>query len=150
MKIPDLAGYDLHRTAEDAEFEGVAVPGLTARFYRRPAGRRIASVGHYTYAGRELLLAWGYVDEEHCRASAVRGADGWEPATRGCPTVRVRRAGGDADGPVAGFAVRDRRGRWIGDPGTDSTGPDTRTRPGSARSGSAPTAGPARGSRGPG
>jgi hypothetical protein len=33
--MPDLAAYDLHRTVEDAAFEGVTVPGLSAEFFRR-------------------------------------------------------------------------------------------------------------------
>ncbi|WP_033341476.1 hypothetical protein [Catenuloplanes japonicus] len=110
MNLPDLRTYRLHRTLPEADFEGVPVPGLHAEFYRRPVGDRIASVGRYSYNGRRLLLAWGYVGEEHCRYSAVRDPRrGWQPATQGCPDVRVVRDGE----AVTGFAVRDARGRWL-------------------------------------
>lgn len=115
MDLPDLSRYRLHRTVRDAEFEGVAVPGLSAQFFRRTAGDRLHSVGRYRFAGRELLMAWGYVDEQHCRYSAVRGTDGaWGRPIRGCPQVRVLRDGDT----VVGFEVRDARGCWIGGPAT--------------------------------
>jgi hypothetical protein len=61
-------------------------------------------------------MAWGYVDEEHCRYSTVCGQDGrWEQPTPGCPQVRLLRENGAPDGPVIGFLVRDRRGDWRGD-----------------------------------
>lgn len=101
-----------------ATLEGVAVPGLRARFYRRKlSGGRLASVGHYTYAGRELLMAWGFVDEEHCRFHAVRddAADGqWGPTVGGCPTVDVVRDGDR----VVGLRVLAADGSWAGYPGT--------------------------------
>jgi hypothetical protein len=110
--VPDLSGYRLHRRVQDAEFEGVAVPGLRAEFFRRPEGARTATVGRYHYGGRELLLAWGFVDEPHCRYSCVRRPDGrWGTPTAGCPEVRVVR---DDGGRVAGFQVRDEHGRWTG------------------------------------
>ncbi|WP_326557859.1 hypothetical protein [Micromonospora sp. NBC_01796] len=112
VTLPDLTLYRLQRSERDAEFEGVAVPGLVARFYHRDEDGRTATVGRYWYAGRELLMAWGYADEEHCRASAVRGADGrWHPPTEGCPTVRVVRERPEA--PVAGFEVQTPSGNWI-------------------------------------
>lgn len=111
MQLPDLSGYRLHRTVDDAEFEGVAVPGLRAEFFRRGEQGRLASAGRYAYGGRELLLAWGYVDEAHCRFSAVRvDGDRWSHPMPGCPQVRVIRRGGR----VTGLAVRDHRGRWLG------------------------------------
>ena len=112
--MPDLADYRLHRAVTDAPFEGVAVPGLSAEFYRRREGARVASVGRYSFGGRELLMAWGYVDEEHCRHSAVRASGGgWHQATAGCPTVRVERAGGEPAAEVVGLAVRTPVGDWI-------------------------------------
>lgn len=94
LTIPELSGYWLHRVEESAGFEGVPVPGLSARFYRRDDGGRLASVGQYFYRGRELLRAWGYVDEYHCRFSAARGVDGgWGPAVACCPTVNLVRDG---------------------------------------------------------
>ena len=100
--MPDLATYRLHRVVTDTPFEGTPGPGLRAEFYHRPDGDRVASVGRCSYAGRELLLAWGHVDEEHCRHSAVRDPDGsGHAATSGCPTIRVERTG-----DVTGLAVR--------------------------------------------
>lgn len=104
MRTPDLSLYVLHRTAE-AEFEGEWVPGLRADFYRRPDGDRIASAGRYTAKGRELFIAWGYVDEEHCRYNAVPG----HPPADGCPVVRLVR---DA-GSVVGLQVRAPSGEWL-------------------------------------
>ena len=111
MQVPDLSRYRLHRVVPDAEFEGTAVPGLRAEFFRCDVAGRTASVGRYRYRGRELLLAWGYVGEEHCRFAWVNdGAGRWEPAGPGCPTVRVLREGDR----VSGFEVRDRHGQWVG------------------------------------
>ena len=88
----------------DAEFEGTVVPGLRADFYRRPDGDRIASVGRYSYRGRPVRLAGGYVDEEHCRQHSVHDpSGGWSPVTDGCPDVRL------ADG----FEVRNPAGEWL-------------------------------------
>jgi hypothetical protein len=110
VQLPDLSRYRLHRVEPVAEFEGTAVPGLRAEFFRREIDGRTASAGRYRYEGRELLLAWGYVGEEHCRYAWVHRDGEWEPAGPGCPTVRVLR---DED-RVTGFQVRDRHGRWIG------------------------------------
>lgn len=111
MRLPDLSAYRLHRTVAEAAFEGVPVPGLSAEFFRRDEAGRLASAGRYRLRGRELLLAWGYVDEQHCRFSAVRAADGrWSAPMPGCPQVRVIRSGGS----VTGLVVRDPDGRWIG------------------------------------
>jgi hypothetical protein len=107
--FPDLGRFRLHRVADPADFEGVPVPGLSAQYFRRVDGGRLASVGRYRFAGRPVLLAWGYVDEEHCRFSAVRRGDGsWGPATAGCPVVRVLRDGDR----VSGLAVHDGEG-WL-------------------------------------
>jgi hypothetical protein len=115
--MPDLSVYEVHRTVDDAAFEGVAVPGLSATFYRRPDGDRVASVGHYRMAGRDVLMAWGYVDEEHCSHSAVRDpSGGWHRATDGCPTVRVERRGG----AVTGLAVCTPAGEWLSYPDSAS------------------------------
>lgn len=110
QRLPDLDQYRLHRTAEEAELDGVAVPELAARFYRcaLPGGRP-ASVGHYTLAGRDLLMAWGYVDEKHCRSHTVRSdEDGWGPVVDGCPSVDFVR---DV-GRVVGLRVRAADGSW--------------------------------------
>ncbi|MET0415563.1 MAG: hypothetical protein ABW022_06025 [Actinoplanes sp.] len=107
--LPDLTDYRPHRTVQDAPFEGCAVPGLRAEFFRRPEGDRTATVGRYWWAGREVLMAWGYTDEEHCRHNAVRGPDGWHPAADGCPEVELIRDGQ----AVVGLAVRSADGDWV-------------------------------------
>ena len=110
MSLPDLTTFASHRAVTDAAFEGVEVPGLTAEFFRRPAGDRIATVGRYSRDGRELLMAWGFVDEAHCRHWAARDPDGnWHPAADGCPVVQVLR---DADA-VVGLAIQTPDGAWI-------------------------------------
>ncbi|MGK5685423.1 hypothetical protein [Actinoplanes sp. URMC 104] len=100
--LPDLEGFVPHRTVLDAPFEGEPVPGLRADYFRRPEGDRVATVGCYSMGGRELLRAWGYVDEEHCRRHAVRDGDGWHEAAEGCPDVDLVRDGQ----AVVGLAVR--------------------------------------------
>lgn len=106
VRTPDLSCFTPHRVAE-AEFEGETVPGLRAEFYRRPEGERIATVGRYLVGGRELFRAWGYVDEEHCRHSAVTG----HPSVDGCPVVELER---DTGGSVVGLRVRAPDGEWTG------------------------------------
>ncbi len=114
MLPPDLDTYTPHRTVTNAAFEGIAVPGLKAEFFRRTQGERTASAGRYSLGGRDLLLAWGWTDEEHCSWSAVWDPAGfWHPATAGCPVVRVEREGPEPDGPVTGLAVRAPSGVWI-------------------------------------
>ncbi|GIF97091.1 hypothetical protein [Catellatospora citrea] len=111
QRLPDLAEYQLHRTADEAALEGVAVPGLAACFYRRELpGGRLASVGHYTLDGRDLLMAWGYVDEEHCRFHTVSGDGGWGPVDDGCPRVDVVRDGER----VVGLRLQTAVGSWTG------------------------------------
>ena len=108
--MPDLTDFRPHRTVFDAPFEGVPVPGLRADYFRRDEGRRVATVGRYSIGGRDLLMAWGYVDEEHCRRNAVRNpAGGWHAATDGCPEVEVIRDGQ----AVVGLAVRTPDGEWV-------------------------------------
>ncbi|MEU4564449.1 hypothetical protein AB0F72_39225 [Actinoplanes sp. NPDC023936] len=120
MSLPDLAAYAPHRTVTDADFEGTAVPGLRADFYRRAEGDRTASVGRYSYGGREVLMAWGYVDEEHCRRHAVHHPSrGWQPVTEGCPDVRVVRSGEQ----VVGLEVRTPEGSWVRAGATFRPGP---------------------------
>jgi hypothetical protein len=110
VSLPDLTRYAPHRSTTDADFEGTAVPGLRADFYRRPENGRIASVGRYSYRGRDILLAWGYADEKHCREHAVHDpARGWRPVVDGCPDVRFVRAGD----VVVGFEVRTPEGEWL-------------------------------------
>jgi len=106
MHMPDISTYRQHRVV-DAVFDGTAVPGLVAEFYRRPDGDRIATVGRYLTGGRELFRAWGYTDEEHCRHSAVTG----HPPANGCPVVRLVR---DDAGSVVGLEVRTPDGDWAG------------------------------------
>ncbi|WP_433824471.1 hypothetical protein ACQP2E_20205 [Actinoplanes sp. CA-015351] len=110
MSLPDLAAYAPHRTLPDADFEGTAVPGLRADFYRRADGDRIASVGRYTYQGRDVLMAWGFVDEKHCRRHAVHHPDhGWQSVVDGCPDVRFVHD----EGEVVGLEVRSPAGEWL-------------------------------------
>ncbi|SNY54657.1 hypothetical protein [Paractinoplanes atraurantiacus] len=118
--LPDLSEYRLDRSLTDAPFEGVAVPGLSAEFYHRPDGDRVATVGRYSCAGRDFLLAWGYADEPHCRKSAVHDetTGGWHHPTDGCPTVRVERAGGE----VVGLAVLTPAGQWLSTAGATRPG----------------------------
>ncbi len=105
MPLPDLATYTPHRTVTNAAFDGVPVPGLRAEFFHRTEGSRVASVCRYSLAGRDLLVTWGWADEDHCRWWAVRGpSGGWHPEAPGRPVVRV--------GP-AGLAVRAPSGEWI-------------------------------------
>ncbi|WP_305784693.1 hypothetical protein [Symbioplanes lichenis] len=112
MPLPDLDTYSPHRTVLNATFEGVAVPGLRAEFFHRTEGDRVASAGRYSLGGRDLLLAWGWTDEEHCAFSAVRDPAGfWHPETPGCPAVRILRAG--PDDTVTGLAVRTPAGEWL-------------------------------------
>jgi hypothetical protein len=108
--LPDLTAYQPHRTVTDAPFEGRPVPGLRAEFFRRPDGDRIATVGRYWWGGREVLMAWGYTDEEHCRHNAVRDPDGgWHPAADGCPEVELIENGQ----AVVGLAVKAPDGDWV-------------------------------------
>ena len=108
--LPDLTRYRPHRTVADAPFEGVPVPGLRAEYFHRAEGDRVATVGRYSIGGRDLLMAWGYADEDHCRHNAVRDpAGGWYPAADGCPDVRLVRAGR----AVVGLAVRAPTGEWL-------------------------------------
>jgi hypothetical protein len=108
--LPDLTDFAPHRTDVDASFEGVPVPGLRAEFFRRDEGGRTATVGRYSIGGRDLLMAWGYVDEEHCRHNAVCDPEGgWHAASDGCPEVELIRDGRD----VVGLAVRTPTGEWV-------------------------------------
>ncbi|MGH3648266.1 MAG: hypothetical protein ACRDTM_13965 [Micromonosporaceae bacterium] len=101
-QFPDLRTFRLHKVIEDIDFDGASVPGLRGSFYRR----RDESVGVYSYAGRELFMAWGYVGEEHCRFTAVRRPDGsWARPHPGCPAVRVLRNADDATA-VTGVEIR--------------------------------------------
>ncbi|AEV83954.1 hypothetical protein ACWT_2487 [Actinoplanes sp. SE50] len=110
VKFPEMSEFELHRTEEQASLDGQRVPGLRAEFFRRADGDRVASVGRYSLGGRELLLAWGYVDEEHCRHNAVRAKSGsWFPAEAGCPDVRLIKDGQ----AVIGLAVRASTGEWM-------------------------------------
>ncbi|MDY7086851.1 MAG: hypothetical protein SYR96_17255 [Actinomycetota bacterium] len=108
--LPDLSEFTPHRTVLDAPFEGEPVPGLRADYFRRPEGDRVATVGCYSVGGRELLRAWGYADEEHCRRNAVKDPSGeWHAAADGCPVVELVRDGQ----AVVGLAVRAPSGEWI-------------------------------------
>ncbi|MET8153937.1 hypothetical protein ACIBSW_34800 [Actinoplanes sp. NPDC049668] len=114
MPLPDLETYTPDRTITDATFEGVVVPGLCAEFFRRVEGGRTATAGRYSMYGRELLLAWGWADEEHCRFSSVRDPEGfWHPETPGCPVVEIIRDGEAPDAPVTALAIRTPTGQWV-------------------------------------
>lgn len=89
MHLPDLSEYRLHRVIDDIDLDGVVVPGLRGSFFRRPSGARVHTVGRYEYAAGPVLMAWGYVGEEHCRFTALHQPDGsWGPPQPGCPPVR--------------------------------------------------------------
>jgi hypothetical protein len=95
MELPDLSGYRLHKVIDDVDLDGVVVRGLRGRFHRRTTGSGVLTVGVYSYAGAELMMAWGYVGEPHCRFNAVRRPDGsWEPPRQGCPPVARVHDGG--------------------------------------------------------
>ena len=85
--LPDLSQFTVHREVADPDLDGTILPGLHATFHRRAAGSRIESVGVYRYAGVEVFMAWGYVDEPHCRFTAYAGPHGWGAPRRGCPSV---------------------------------------------------------------
>ncbi|GIM92293.1 hypothetical protein Ato02nite_040860 [Paractinoplanes toevensis] len=108
--LPDISEFMLMRTQDDAPFEGVPVPGLRASYFHRDEDGRTATVGCYFLGDREILRAWGYADEEHCRHNAVRGRDGWHPAADGCPEVELIR---DGQAAVIGLAVRAPNGEWV-------------------------------------
>jgi hypothetical protein len=38
MDLPDLARFSPHRVVDPVDLDGVVLPGLSARFLRRPAG----------------------------------------------------------------------------------------------------------------
>ncbi|WP_173079385.1 hypothetical protein [Phytohabitans rumicis] len=88
---------------ENVDLDGVVVPGLRGSFHRRrgeaasddAVASRISTVGVYRFAGVDLLMAWGYVGEPHCRFTSVRRPDGtWEPPRPGCPPVTRVHDGG--------------------------------------------------------
>jgi hypothetical protein len=110
VKAPNLAHFHPHAVIDDIDLDGVVVPGLRAEFLRREVDGRTAMLSRYSYSGREVFQAWGYLDEEHCRYFAVYGVDGrLEAAQAGCPRVRVL-----SDGErVAGLALRSASGVWL-------------------------------------
>ncbi|MFC0533814.1 hypothetical protein [Phytohabitans kaempferiae] len=109
MELPDLSGYRLHKVINDVDLDGVVVRGLRGSFHRRadgPVGSAVLTVGVYSYAGADLLMAWGYVGEPHCRFNAVRRADGsWEPPRQGCPPVTRVHDGGQVTALTLGEHV---------------------------------------------
>jgi hypothetical protein len=110
VKAPNLAHFRSYKIIEDVDVHGVTVPGLRGEFLNRKVGGRIATVGRYTYAGREVFRVWGYDGEEHCRFFAVLGPEGdWEPPQAGCPRVRLLAD----DGRVAGLALHSASGGWL-------------------------------------
>jgi hypothetical protein len=110
VKAPNLAQFRPYSVIEDIDLDGVVVPGLRAEFLRREVGGRTAMVGRYSYSGRDVFQAWGYLDEEHCRYFAVYGVDGrLEAAQAGCPRVRVLSDGS----AVAGLALHSASGVWL-------------------------------------
>ncbi|MEV0453883.1 hypothetical protein [Catellatospora methionotrophica] len=103
--------YGPQREEDPAAFEGEQVQGLRAQFYHRDESGRTASAGRYWLADRQLLMAWGYTDEVHCRFHAVCDEAGrWGEPVAGCPRVELLREGG----AVVGLLVADGRGAWIG------------------------------------
>jgi hypothetical protein len=87
MLLPDLSVFRRHRTLDDVDLDGTVVPGLSASFWRRPAGDRTETVGVYRYAGVEVFMAWGYVGEPHCRHTAFKGPAGWGAIRPCCPDI---------------------------------------------------------------
>ncbi|MEU8001461.1 hypothetical protein AB0B66_09910 [Catellatospora sp. NPDC049111] len=111
MSVPDLRQYRPHRVEDPALFEGERVMGLRAKFFHREEPGRTASAGTYWLAGRQLLMAWGFADEEHCRFHAVCDEQGrWGTPVAGCPQVQLLREGAAG----VGLLVADGRGAWIG------------------------------------
>jgi hypothetical protein len=133
MEAPDLAQFRAYKVIDDIDLEGVVVPGLRGEFLSRAEGPRTATVGRYSYAGREVFRAWGYEGEEHCRYFAIVGPDGeWERPQAGCPRVRVL---ADDEG-VAGLALHSSTGDWYIAPASGRRRPPLRPTAGSsARSG---------------
>ncbi|MFC7479635.1 hypothetical protein ACFQX7_05790 [Luedemannella flava] len=99
MDVPDLDEYQLHREADRACVDGVPMPGLSAAFYRRTTPDGEHSVGIYRFAGVEILQAWGYADEPHCRAHRVREPNGDWGAPPGLPPGPPRRRPGPPGRP---------------------------------------------------
>ena len=52
-------------------------------------GGRRATLGVYEYAGKEVLKAWGYKDEEHCSYHAIKINTLWSETIEGCPDFKV-------------------------------------------------------------
>ncbi|GAA2391460.1 hypothetical protein Cme02nite_13440 [Catellatospora methionotrophica] len=141
--LPRLAEYTPHRIAADVDLEGHVVPGLTGEFFRKPEDGRTATVGLYRYLGSELFMAWGYVDEEHCRWTAYRRTDGdWGAPHPGCP--QVRHSGEhlelDLDGEKVALRTTARSG-GAGSGGCAAPPPAVRDSSHTADSGSLPSAG---------
>lgn len=106
VRIPQLADFEPYRIVDDVDLHGVVVPGLRAEYLRR--GTRIATA--YRYRDRDLFVAWGYAQEEHCRYFVVLGADGcWEEPQAGCPRARAIKV----NGRLLGVGVRSRSGVWL-------------------------------------
>lgn len=102
-EFPDIAHFAFHKVIDDIDIDGTVVPGLRGTFYRRPADGGLESVGVYHYRDHEVLRAWGYVGERHCRYTAVRRADGaWADVQAGCPHFQVLYR----DGEVTGLRLR--------------------------------------------
>lgn len=86
MPLPDLATYTPHRTVLNAAFDGIPVPGLRAEFFHRTEQARVAWVCRYSIGGRDLLLTWGWDDEQRCHGWAVRDPSGrWISASGPVP-----------------------------------------------------------------
>ena len=102
MRLPDLSRFTVHKALDDVDLDGVAMPGLSVTFHRRPTRSRVATVGVYRFAGLEVFMAWGYVGEAHCRfTSYADGRGGWGAPRRGCPSVDAVRALVATLGPVS-------------------------------------------------
>jgi hypothetical protein len=127
MELPDLSGYQLHKVVENVDLDGVVVHGLCGRFHRRATDSGVLTVGVYSYAGAELMMAWGYVGEPHCRFNALRGPDGsWEAPRQGCPPVSRVHDGGQVTALTLGKHILPTE-PMTGPPsgGARAPGPDT-------------------------
>lgn len=109
MALPDLSQFRLHKVIDDIDLDGVVIPGLRGSFHRR--GKETA--GLYTYEGREIFCAWGYVGEEHCRFTAYRRRGGWTPPHAGCPELDTVLALIGPVPPPAAYAADSGSGRLV-------------------------------------
>ena len=106
---PCLEGFRLYKVVQGIPaWDGTLIAELRGAFYRRDADDgRVQTVAQYTVAQdadehEPAFVAWGYVDERHCRFNAVaREGGGWYDPRRGCPSIHPLWV----DGHLTGFTV---------------------------------------------